>query len=166
MTQPTPEQLEVAQADRDAAADRLESTIPEKFRNLHPATHTAKAIRKGKMDGHPWVQNYARHRILAIQATEARMAAAVEPVRHWYESDERPPRDTIDILTDIVADLQTDRAEALKSRAAVEAERERCERIASLMQPHPDAAEYEHWRDGFECATVAIAAEIRSQSNG
>lgn len=78
MTQPTAEQLEVTQADRDAAADRLESTIPEKFRNLHPATHTAKAIRKGKMDGHPWVQNYARHRILAIQATEARMAAAVE----------------------------------------------------------------------------------------
>lgn len=75
------EQLEVAQADRDAAADRLESTIPEKFRNLHPATHTAKAIRKGKMDGHPWVQNYARHRILAIQATEARMAAAVEAER-------------------------------------------------------------------------------------
>lgn len=45
----------------------------------------------------------------------------VAPVRHWYESDEHSPRSDVDILKDIVADLQSDRAENLKLRARVAA---------------------------------------------
>lgn len=109
------EQLEVSQADRDAAANIWRDYVARVGECI-----AEKAIREGASDCTMIVQAFARHR----QATEARMAAAVE------------------------------------------AERERCARIASLMQPHPDAAEFEHWSDGFECATVAIAAKIRSQSNG
>ena len=45
----------------------------------------------------------------------------VAPVRHWYESDEHPPRPDAEVLKDIVADLQSDRAENLKLRARVAA---------------------------------------------
>jgi hypothetical protein len=41
---------------------------------------------------------------------------ALEPVRHWYESDEHEPRADIEIVRDIVADLQHDRAENLSLR--------------------------------------------------
>ena len=63
MTQPTAEQLEVTQADREAAAS-TQDHFPL----------TAKVIRAGKHDHTQLVQAFARHR----QATEARMAAAVE----------------------------------------------------------------------------------------
>lgn len=39
---------------------------------------------------------------------------AIEPVRHWYESDEHEPRELPAIIADIVADLQEDRAEILR----------------------------------------------------
>lgn len=45
----------------------------------------------------------------------AELLAAIEPVLHWYQSDEHEPRELSAILTDIVADLQHDRAEVLKA---------------------------------------------------
>jgi hypothetical protein len=41
---------------------------------------------------------------------------AIAPVIDWYQSDEHHPRLTVDIIKDIVADLQKDRAEVLKLR--------------------------------------------------
>jgi hypothetical protein len=38
---------------------------------------------------------------------------ALEPVLHWYQSDEHGERPTIDIIHDVVADLQNDRNAAL-----------------------------------------------------
>ena len=35
---------------------------------------------------------------------------ALEPVLHWYQSDEHPDRSTAEIVRDIVADAQRDRA--------------------------------------------------------
>lgn len=41
------------------------------------------------------------------------LLAVLAPVLDWYQSDEHPEREPLDILRDIVADLQTDRADAL-----------------------------------------------------
>ena len=62
-----------------------------------------------------------------ISRTEARVALAVvrehdadairealEPVLHWYQSDEHPDRSTAEIVRDIVADLQRDRAAVVR----------------------------------------------------
>lgn len=65
-TQSTAEQLEVTQADREAAAS-TQDHFPL----------TAKVIRAGKHDHTQLVQAFARHR----QATEAHIAAAVEAER-------------------------------------------------------------------------------------
>lgn len=69
-------------------------------------------------------QAFTRHRIQALTAQAAELEALrgeVEPVRHWYESDEHSPRSDVEVLKDIVADLQSDRAENLKLRARVAA---------------------------------------------
>lgn len=59
---------------------------------------------------------------IAAQAAELEaLRGEVEPVRHWYESDEHSPRSDVEVLKDIVADLQSDRAENLKLRARVAA---------------------------------------------
>jgi len=62
MNQPTAEQLEVTQADRDAAAASYFGFL---------------ASIRGEEDGISLARSFARHR----QATEARMAAAVEAER-------------------------------------------------------------------------------------
>jgi hypothetical protein len=46
---------------------------------------------------------------------------AIAPVLDWYQSDEHEPRFTVEIVTDIVADLQSDRAELLQLRKAAPA---------------------------------------------
>ena len=45
------------------------------------------------------------------------LLAVLEPVIDWYQSDEHPKREPLDILRDIVADLQSDRSEALAGAA-------------------------------------------------
>lgn len=61
----------------------------------------------------------AAARIATLEAQLAEVRGAIEPVRHWYESDEHPPRDLPDILTDIVSDLQNDRKELLELNATL-----------------------------------------------
>ena len=75
-----------------------------------------------EMVGDNWqMRRYARN-IHAAQAAELEaLRGEVEPVRHWYESDEHSPRSDVEVLKDIVADLQSDRAENLKLRARVAA---------------------------------------------
>lgn len=71
---------------------------------------------------------------IAAQSAELEaLRAEVAPVRHWYESDEHPARGDVDILKDIVADLQSDRAENLKLRARVAALEEFTADISSCL---------------------------------
>jgi len=46
------------------------------------------------------------------------LLAVLEPVLDWYQSDERDPREPLDILSDIVDDIQTDRTENIRLRSA------------------------------------------------
>lgn len=52
------------------------------------------------------------------------LLAALKPVIDWYQSDEQPPRNPIDIIRDIVEDLQSDRADCLRLRRAMESIRD------------------------------------------
>lgn len=50
------------------------------------------------------------------------LLAVLAPVLDWYQSDEHPDREPLDILRDIVTDLQSDRADSIalgKVRAAI-----------------------------------------------
>lgn len=58
---------------------------------------------------------------------------ALEPVIDWYQSDEHPSRDTVDIVEDIVADLQMDRNDSLKCRKALREIRQEAERCYSFQ---------------------------------
>ena len=44
--------------------------------------------------------------------------AVLAPVLDWYQSDEHPARNPLDIIRDIVSDLQADRAAALSASSA------------------------------------------------
>ena len=62
-----------------------------------------------------------RHTHVAREGTDGwdevdAIRQAIEPVIDWYQSDEEHPRLTLDIIKDIVADLQSDRAEVLRLR--------------------------------------------------
>lgn len=46
------------------------------------------------------------------------LLAVLEPVLDWYQSDEHPEREPLEILRDIVADLQSDRQAALVASSA------------------------------------------------
>ncbi len=49
---------------------------------------------------------------------------ALGPVVHWYQRDEIPGRNTVDIVRDVVSDLQEDRAACLNvQRLAQDAKR-------------------------------------------
>lgn len=54
----------------------------------------------------------------AMAKRDARIAEALAPVMHWYQSDEHPNRPVHEILADVVSDLQTDRAASLRYHAA------------------------------------------------
>ncbi len=69
--------VEVIQADRDAAADHLQSITDD--------GHTYDAIRRGQCDNHPLVQAFAAHRIAAEKAVLDRLP-------------DRPDADLIEIL--------------------------------------------------------------------
>lgn len=58
--------LPVTQADRDAAADRLHGG---RGAIALPIANTIDRIREGKLDGHAWVQAFARHRLAHASPT-------------------------------------------------------------------------------------------------
>jgi hypothetical protein len=55
--------------------------------------------------------------------------AVLSPVMDWYQSDEQPPRDPLDIIRDIVSDLQADRKAALVASSAARDALELCHQI-------------------------------------
>lgn len=64
------------------------------------------------------------HEAAANVAQLDAIRAALAPVMHWYDGepadgDEHEPRDLADILTDVVSDLQADRASSLRMLAAL-----------------------------------------------
>jgi hypothetical protein len=67
----------------------------------------------------------------------ADLLAVLAPVLDWYQSDEHPDRPTLDILRDIVADLQTDRAENLRYRPALESIRDTSVAMVDSLRCYP-----------------------------
>lgn len=53
---------------------------------------------------------------LSLPASD--LFAVLSPVIDWYQSDEQPAREPLDIIRDIVADLQIDRNAALVASSA------------------------------------------------
>jgi hypothetical protein len=47
------------------------------------------------------------------RAEVERLRDALEPILHWYQSDEEPDRSTYDILRDVVSDLEMGRSQLL-----------------------------------------------------
>lgn len=65
--------VEVIQADRDAAAQRLRPISEH-----DPIAYTCERIRTGRFDGHAWVQAFARHRIAATRTSSPETRVLVE----------------------------------------------------------------------------------------
>lgn len=105
-----------------------------------------------------WI-NEGRKLLVSTPAapTDTALREAVEPVLHWYQSDEHDNRPLIDIVRDIVADLQSDRKDALRAATLCEALKPFAraaewwkafsdqQRITSLHQ-HGDCLEVGHLR--------------------
>ena len=53
------------------------------------------------------------------EADLAAIRTAMQPVWHWYQSDEHHERNLSEIMLDMVADVQSDRAEALRLKTAL-----------------------------------------------
>jgi len=87
----------------------------------------------------------------------------VAPVRHWYESDEHPPRPDAEVLKDIVADLQSDRAENLKLRARVAALEEENAILAAGACDQGDKGMIGDGRGHFYCAMAVENTITRSR---
>jgi len=68
----------------------------------------------------------------------------LEPVLDWYQPDELPPRGTVVVLRDVVADLQADRAEVIKLRCLLLEFAK--QKLGSEME-YPMNAD---WQGGFE----------------
>lgn len=78
------EPVEVIQADREAAAQRLRPTSEH-----DPIVDTAGRIRRGAFDGHPWVQAFARHRIASEQSQASRIAVLEEALAEARDGEKR-----------------------------------------------------------------------------
>ena len=59
------------------------------------------------------------------------LLAVLEPVLDWYQSDEHPERPPLEIIRDIVADLQSDRAELLAIHAKIRQRRDNWQNVFS-----------------------------------
>lgn len=88
------------------------------------------------------------------------LLAVLEPVIDWYQPDDQPEREPLDILREIVADLQNDRAKNLKEAATLANYRRFVGKLATAKNKNeawgiakcwaPD----ELWRSiGFDLAT-------------
>ena len=83
------------------------------------------------------------------------LTAVLEPVMGWYQSDEHPQRDLLEILRDVVSDLQTDRATALAGVAD--------KRRLDFMDAHPLPTEvHGGCDDGHQGTAWAIATHSGS----
>ena len=65
------------------------------------------------------------------------LLAVLGPVIDWYQSDEHPEREPLDIIRDIVADLQSDRAENLRYRPALERVRDTAIAMKDSLRCYP-----------------------------
>lgn len=115
----------VTQADREASANFL----------CPSAGGWLAAHAKQHADDNQTMVDLAEAFALRRAADGRSIAAALEPVRHWYESADHEPRDTVDILKVVVTDLQSDRRDVLAMRAALL----KAEEVFELVE-HPKEA--------------------------
>lgn len=115
-------------------------TLVQSTLNARDGTVTARDApgEKCPNDGSPmWRVTYAEQlaeaheewgkqidRAIAAERQLDAIRAALAPVMHWYDGeptdgDEHEPRELVDILTDVVSDLQADRASSLRLLAAL-----------------------------------------------
>lgn len=73
--------------------------------------HVVELVRNDLGQGHAESLNKER---AALAEFRRQIEEAIAPVKDWYQNDEAPKRALADVLKDIVADLQSDRADALK----------------------------------------------------
>jgi hypothetical protein len=66
------------------------------------------------------VRAAARRLLDAPPGVGERMRGALTPVLDWFQSDEHDERPTVDILRDVVAELQSDRADVLRLRRGIQ----------------------------------------------
>lgn len=144
---------EVTQADREAAALSWSGDDP---------SHTAmgrQCILEGKADNFALVQAFAAHR----EQSTAALQAEIEPVLHWYQSDEHSPRPLQDIVRDIVADLQSDR----KDLPALQAENARLrERAERLLEWWPEGSENQLASEGLAADLRALRQALTKENQG
>lgn len=95
----TPNQVSVAA--REAAARAMEGDCENPLR-----VREANAIREGLRDFDILARSTKARAAVGVEAVRD----ALEPVWHWYQSDEHTERPLAEIVADVVADLQQDRA--------------------------------------------------------
>jgi len=81
--------------------------------------------------------------------TQGDLRQVLLPVLHWYQSDEHPERPLLDIVIDIVADLQTDRADALKYAALTRTTPAPSQQNRFGSPPEPVVNPSESWCDAY-----------------
>lgn len=74
------------------------------------------------------------------------IAAAIAPVKDWYQSDEEIERPLVDVLTDIVSDLQEDRQEVLEMKGVMR-ELEIANALVVSLTAERDGLKAEKWRE-------------------
>lgn len=133
------EKVEVTQADREAAAERLHGGI-----STYEAS-TADRIREGRYDGHPWVQAFARRRLATaspssdpepdVAEREAQLQALWDAHREYIGHAEAPlPKSRTDARK--LYGLMLDRLAAIPDPEVMGEVKEALGNLISLARPH------------------------------
>ncbi len=89
----------------------------------------------GEVNGEKWCATCLAADLTRIRSEHDELRKAFAPVLGWYEGDGDPT--FVEMLTDAVSDLQSDRKEALKANRL---RRERDELRKTMKQAHTDVA--------------------------
>lgn len=114
--------------------EQLRDANNDTFQRL---THQLAEAREQSANADKRTYEAKRQRDAVYQEADGKIRKAIEPVEHWYQSDEHPQRATLDILADIVADLQTDRSENLNLRGTISNIRDTVIAMKDSRRIHP-----------------------------
>lgn len=92
----------------------------------------------------PIVQNALNEAADRLDSAEARLKKALEPIVEWYGGGTEGNRSDIEILTDVVSDLQKDRAEVLKQAKRIKELEARVKKLLEALEEAADDFYYIH----------------------
>lgn len=95
----------------------------------------------------------------SVESTD--LLAVLAPVLDWYQSDEHPERAPLDILRDIVADLQSDRADNLQLRRTMARVRDTAIAMKDSRPGSVILAEGPERLRAMACESLSANAEVR-----